>query len=123
MGPPLASFSGVPQAARRTGVRAWMPARYKVLYFLEPRPRGCVTRFTHWLVSHVWFERLLMTAILMNTVLLAMEYHNMPGPYKAFLGAAELVFTVGFTVEMCLKIVGLGGVYNYCVAAGTAWNR
>ena len=112
-----------PSAARQTGCRAWMPARHKVLFLLEPRPQGCITRFTHWLVMHVWFERLLLAAIMMNTVLLAMEYHGMPRAYADFLAAAELVFTVGFTAEMCLKIVGLGSLYDYCIAPGTGWNR
>lgn len=93
----------------------------RVLFFFPPGGRA-VTH-VHSVVLHPWFERAVLTAILVNTVLLAMDHHGMSPAYADFLAKAELVFTVGFTAEMLFKIVGLGGVYHYAIANGTQWNR
>lgn len=84
---------------------------------------GALVRFVSWLITRPWFENILLLAIITNTVLLALEHHNMNAQLKNVLGRVELVFTIGFTVEMMLKIIGLKSLYNYCIKPGTSWNR
>jgi hypothetical protein len=46
--------------------------------------------------------------ILVNTVFLAIEYHNMPKDLEDVLEVGNTVFTIVFAGEMLLKIFGLG---------------
>jgi hypothetical protein len=62
--------------------------------------------FASWLL--IRFGHTVSVTILLNTVFLAMEHHNMDSKLKALLSIANLVFLVIFTTEAALKILGLG---------------
>jgi len=56
------------------------------------------------------FVILISICILANTVVLAMDKYPMEDDYKRGLEISNLVFTILFTFEMILKLIGLGPV-------------
>ena len=48
--------------------------------------------------------------IIINTAIMAMEFHGMPKQFKDGLEAANVILTLGFVVEMVLKHVAMGVV-------------
>eukprot|EP00775_Hariotina_reticulata_P006841 gene6841-7059_t len=60
------------------------------------------------LVCSDWFNHLFLLAIAANTVCLAITYHGMSAQLEEDLSRANMVFTFLFTVEMVLKIIGVG---------------
>ena len=54
-----------------------------------------------------FFTPIVVFLILINTVFLSLEFHNMPESLKESLEYGNTAFTVIFAVEMILKIVGL----------------
>ncbi|KXZ54859.1 hypothetical protein GPECTOR_4g931 [Gonium pectorale] len=58
------------------------------------------------------FAYCMLGIILANTVVLAMEYDGMSSGYVGALRNANYVFTALFTLEMAIKLVGLG-VWDY----------
>ena len=61
----------------------------------------------HYIISHPLFDVLSLSVILINTILLAIEdpkADETPSLLKNF----DMFFLVFYTVEMCLKIIGLG---------------
>jgi len=81
------------------------------------------SRAARWLVTRPLFDRSVLLLIVANTVVLGIEHAGMDRGLAAALSAVELALTVAFAAEMALKVVGLGGLYHYAVAPGTAWNR
>ena len=69
----------------------------------------CIER----VVEHVWFDRVFMALIIMNTVALALYYKDMPAQLLASLESVNLVLTIAFTVELLLKLAG-HGVAPFC---------
>nr|KAF6335754.1 sodium voltage-gated channel alpha subunit 11 [Pipistrellus kuhlii] len=57
-------------------------------------------------------ELIITTCIIINTVFLAMEHHNMKKSFELMLQTGNLVFTGIFIAEMCLKIIALDP-YHY----------
>ncbi|KAG8180483.1 hypothetical protein JTE90_026642 [Oedothorax gibbosus] len=64
------------------------------------------------LVDHRYFQRGILTAILVNTLSMGIEYHNQPDELTFIVEVSNLVFTGIFGFEMCLKILA-EGVYGY----------
>ena len=59
-------------------------------------------------VEHPWFGPLFTVLILLNTLVLAMEFDGMSDTYADVLSSFNLALSVSFMVEMVLKIAGLG---------------
>ncbi|KAF8764836.1 Voltage-dependent T-type calcium channel like protein [Argiope bruennichi] len=64
------------------------------------------------LVDHRYFQRGILTAILVNTLSMGIEYHNQPDELTFIVEVSNLVFTGIFGFEMCLKILA-EGLYGY----------
>ena len=64
------------------------------------------------LVRHRYFERLMLLAIILNTVVLASYYHDMPAEHERVNEYINLALSGLFTVEMVLKLAGLS-IYAY----------
>uniref|UniRef100_T1DC41 Voltage-dependent T-type calcium channel subunit alpha n=2 Tax=Entelegynae TaxID=74971 RepID=T1DC41_CUPSA len=64
------------------------------------------------LVDHKYFQRGILTAILVNTLSMGIEYHNQPEELTFIVEVSNLVFTGIFGFEMCLKILA-EGIYGY----------
>ena len=92
---------------------------YKVAFIFPPD--GTVVRHCTQIIYHSAFEAIISVCILANTVFLALEYHGMSSYHAAVLAAAETVFTLIFTIEMFLKIIGLRGLLPYLKAS--TWNK
>ncbi|KAG2432797.1 hypothetical protein HXX76_008531 [Chlamydomonas incerta] len=59
-------------------------------------------------VNHNLFNQFFMLLIFLNTIFLSMEYHNQPDSLTKALNVSNLTLTVLFTIEMILKLFGLG---------------
>ncbi|XP_075241341.1 muscle calcium channel subunit alpha-1-like isoform X7 [Convolutriloba macropyga] len=57
------------------------------------------------LVTSQPFEYLLFILIMVNTIFLAMKFHNQPKAYEGVLDIMNMVFTVLFTIEFVLKVI------------------
>ncbi|XP_063716759.1 muscle calcium channel subunit alpha-1-like isoform X2 [Symsagittifera roscoffensis] len=57
------------------------------------------------LVTSQPFEYLLFVLIMVNTIFLAMKFHNQPAEYEYVLDIMNMVFTVLFTIEFVLKVI------------------
>jgi hypothetical protein len=62
--------------------------------------------------THI-FSKMMSLCIVLNTVVLAMDRHNIDNTTYQILLTANLIFTFVFLVEMIVKILGLG-VLGYC---------
>ena len=60
------------------------------------------------IIDSWWFNPLFVVLILVNTIVLAMEYDGMPKDYAAGLSVVNLILSISFILEMVLKILGLG---------------
>lgn len=74
------------------GLNAWEVTRLLVLY----------------LVERSWFNILVTAIVLLNCVVMAMDYHGIPDSLAAALEPVNLICTILFGVEMLLKLVGMG---------------
>ena len=66
----------------------------------------------HKLVTHAWFDRLMLGLIMLNTVVLASYYHDMPVAHEMVNEYINLALSGLFTLEMVLKLLGFS-TYNY----------
>lgn len=66
------------------------------------------------LAAHKWFERIILTLIVISTITLALEtpLDNPKGTKIRILGYIDLFMTVAFTFEALVKIIGLGFMIN-----------
>ena len=71
------------------------------------KPRGGIAAIRA-VVEHRWFGPFFTVLILINTLVLAMEFEGMSDAYAEVLSGFNLALTVSFMVEMVLKIAGLG---------------
>jgi len=55
-----------------------------------------------------------------NCVFFSLEYHGQPLEWEQMLATSEKVFAILFTVEMAIKVIGLGGFRGYFKSH---WNR
>ena len=69
---------------------------------------GRIRRFFRGIIESKWFNPLFVVLILVNTLVLAMEYDGMPKTYGDTLATINLVLTIAFIVEMVFKVLGLG---------------
>lgn len=81
------------------------------LYLFSPRNR--IRRFVLFLITHQYFELIILLTILTNCVFLAMS--NPPDE-------AEFVFAAIYTLEMFLKIIGRGFALHKYAYLRNAWN-
>ncbi|XP_068681874.1 sodium channel protein 1 brain-like isoform X2 [Montipora foliosa] len=81
------------------------------LYIFSPRNK--IRRFVLFLITHQYFELLILLTILTNCVFLAMS--NPPEE-------AEYVFAAIYTAEMFLKIIGRGFALHKYAYLRNAWN-
>lgn len=69
------------------------------------------------LVSHSYFEGLIMFFIIFNTVIMASNFEGIDPKVIAAFTNLNYLFAVVFNVEMVLKLIGLGVQYFY-----SGWN-
>ena len=58
--------------------------------------------------EHRYFNRFFLALIYLNTVVMAMEHHGMSSQLEFALLVTNFVFTFFFTVEVAIKITGMG---------------
>lgn len=57
-----------------------------------------------WLVTSQPFEYAIFVLIMINTITLAMKYHNQPDDYSKALDLLNMVFTAVFALEFIFKL-------------------
>jgi hypothetical protein len=67
----------------------------------------------------VAFEKFVITLVLLNVFSMAFTWYGQPAYMDSFADAADVIFTAAFTLEMLLKITGLG-LRQYLISP---WNR
>ena len=65
------------------------------------------------------FDLFIMLMIILNTVVLCMDFYGSAQVYKDVIDNFNLVFVVIFTIEAALKLLGLGPRYYFHVN----WNK
>ena len=60
------------------------------------------------LVEHRFFDRFIISCIIVNSVMMACTYHNEPPWLTTFFELMNFVFTLIFSVEMALKLLAFG---------------
>ncbi|DBA98838.1 TPA: mitochondrial thiamine pyrophosphate transporter [Trebouxia sp. C0004] len=60
------------------------------------------------IVDHTWFNRFVMSIVLVNMVIMAMYHADMSDGFANALEATNLVLTILFTMEMVIKHAALG---------------
>ncbi|XP_067118736.1 voltage-dependent T-type calcium channel subunit alpha-1H-like isoform X2 [Centruroides vittatus] len=60
------------------------------------------------IVDHRYFQRGILTAILINTLSMGIEYHNQPEELTQAVELSNLIFTGIFSTEMIMKLLGDG---------------
>mmetsp|Transcript_77480 Transcript_77480/g.136679 ORF Transcript_77480/g.136679 Transcript_77480/m.136679 type:complete len:1876 (-) Transcript_77480:848-6475(-) len=99
-------------------VQAVTSMKYSSLFILTPG--NPVRRFIFYLTMHRGFEWLVILAIFANCVFLALDKPYLPTP--EYMIVAEMVFTIGFTIEMTLKVLALGFVLHQGSYLRSWWN-
>lgn len=115
-------------------------AHGKFLSF-APRSLGCldelnpVRQLLVWLITWVWWDRVVLAVILLNTVALAAADYSLqsvnpldlhPDPERsatnAFLARAEYWFTAVFTIEAICKVLAMGFMFGKGSYLQDGWN-
>lgn len=65
------------------------------------------------------FEWFITLIIVLNTIIMCMEYYGASDEYNNILNKANLVFVAIFTLEAVLKLIGLGVRYYFYID----WNK
>ena len=123
----MAPSRGSPSALRRQLHRlaeAWarLNASNNALFVLGERNR--LRRVVIRITSHKYYDKVVLTLILVNCAFLAMfdprldEDH----PWNGVLDLSELIFTVAFTVEFVLQIVAKNFVFGRDAYLKNPWN-
>lgn len=68
-----------------------------------------------------WFTGTVVALIILNTITMAMEYPAMPSALKSFCDISNIFFIAAFTLEMLVKMAGLGFREDGYFKSG--WNR
>ena len=71
-------------------------------------PFLAIQNYTANFVASKYFRRIVLTAIVINTLSMGIEYHGQPQSLTNALEYSNLVFTSLFAVEMVLKIIAEG---------------
>ena len=69
-----------------------------------------VRKFCFKIVIHPLFEWIILAIILMNTVVLTLDWYLIPESVTYIVGILNIIFTSIFTIEAILKIIALGGL-------------
>ena len=76
--------------------------------------KNCLTRICFHVVNSPIFNGFIILIILLNTIVLSMDqYPEIEGPISELFHTANIIFTIIFTIEVVLKVIGLG-VRGYC---------
>ena len=70
-------------------------------------------------VTHTIFETGIMVLIFLNVLFMCMRHYNQGVVMDSFLETSNLIFTIAFTVEAVVKLVGLGP----CSYFRAGWNN
>ena len=70
------------------------------------------------LVMTKQFDFFIAVCIIINTLLMAMNYYQQPTTYEMCLEIGNMIFAFVFNVEMALKLMALGTSYFY-----DSWNK
>lgn len=82
-------------------------------------PKYCwkhIQRRLRWFVDLKYFNNFFLFLILVNTILLAIEYDGMPAGLSEFLNMTNLVLTQLFTLEVLLKVRPAPGSHRLAAA-------
>jgi hypothetical protein len=63
------------------------------------------------LVENHWFDRVVISFIILNTVVLALKWYNMSDSISSVTEKLNYFFSAVFTLEAAIKIVALKGNY------------
>lgn len=77
----------------------------------EHLPDSPWRRKIFYLVMNPWFDMLIIFIIVLNTIVVAMEYARMSDTYAQVLIGFSIFFIVLYNIEMTLKLIGLGKQY------------
>lgn len=69
-----------------------------------PRFRSGAHRFAHWLVTSATFQRCVMTLILANALVLAVETSIDAKAHQRLMSTVDLLFTTAYAAEFALKV-------------------
>ncbi|XP_045411602.1 sodium channel protein type 11 subunit alpha [Lemur catta] len=72
----------------------------------------CIKKALRTVMTDPFTELAITICIIINTIFLAMEHHDMNRDFESMLNTGNLVFTGIFIAEMCLKIIALDP-YHY----------
>ena len=88
---------------------------------LQPRSGiyGRLKRFCHSIVTNIWFDYIVMSIIVTNTVIMSLEHHNMNQSFESTLKLSSYIFYSIYVVECILKMVGFGATSYFL----DNWNR
>ena len=59
-------------------------------------------------VDHHFFQKFILFCILINTFSMGIEYHKQPDLLTRTVEISNLVFSIIFAIEMCLKLLAYG---------------
>jgi len=76
-----------------------------------------VRRRIYWFIETNFFNNIILLSVFLNTVMLASQGLVNDAKGQALLSDFNLAFTIIFTVEMALKIIGLGpmGIFSILI--------
>jgi hypothetical protein len=81
--------------------------------------QGKISKFVYdYFANNKYFDYTILSVIVLNIVVMAMNYEGAPSTYVQALDYLNLIFTIIFILEACLKIIALGfnGYFYY------SWN-
>jgi len=82
-------------------------------------PTNCLRLKFFQVVESDIFDSFIMVVILLNTIVLCMEFYGASAAYLNILAICNYVFVAIFTLEAVLKLVGLGPTYYFYID----WNK
>ncbi|CAD7956637.1 unnamed protein product, partial [Amoebophrya sp. A120] len=75
------------------------------------------------IIKNVWFERFILTLILVNAIMQAfIDYRNPNGFATTFVENTEHIFTLCFFLEMVVKVIALGFILDKTSYLRDAWS-
>lgn len=91
----------------------------KVRVLPPKKPANPIRAFCYIIVQSTKFEIFIMSVIMLNTLVLCMDYYGSPETYNNVLNWLNNVFVIIFTIEAMLKLMGQGFRYYF----HENWNR
>ena len=103
------------------GQRQWMSTfrkmtKTKPMRMVSP-PKNPIMKYCYQLSDGQVFEILITVVILLNMVQMCMEHHNASAEFNEAMWWANLVFSIIYTVEAAIKLIGHRKFYFY-----KSWN-